>query len=51
MKYFTLIILPKGVDPLDTSSVERVAAEMMGPFKMWEDETPLGNAHWDYFWC
>ncbi|MDB0566546.1 hypothetical protein AB6Q13_11500 [Ralstonia solanacearum] len=51
MKYFTLIILPNSIDPLDTSSIERVAAEMMNLFKMREDDTPVENAHWDYYWC
>ncbi len=51
MKYFTLIILPSGMDPLDTSAVELIAAEMMNPFQMWEDDTPVENARWDYYWC
>ncbi|MHA6834242.1 hypothetical protein [Ralstonia pseudosolanacearum] len=31
--------------------MERVAALMMNPFKMWEDDTPIENAQWDYYWC
>ena len=51
MKYFALIILPIDINPLDSQSIESAAAEMMGPFKMWEDDTPIGNARWDYYWC
>lgn len=51
MKYFALLILPEDTDATDPSAVERAAFEMMKPFKMWQDDVPVENGHWDCYWC
>ena len=54
MKFFAIIILPTSVDVQSTDSVERAAAEMMQPFKIWDEDDPMPpghQGHWDYFWC
>jgi hypothetical protein len=49
MKYFALLILPPGTDVAAPESVERAASEMMKPFRMWDDDVPVENGHWDYY--
>lgn len=51
MKFFATLILPMEADISDRKSVERFSAEMMRPFKMWEDDIPAENGCWDYYWC
>ncbi len=51
MQFFALIILPEGTDPLDRDGVERAASGIMRRFRMWEDDTPIETAHWDYYQC
>lgn len=50
-KFFVLLILPIGTDVTDSEAVERVALEMMTPFRMREDEVPTRGGYWDYFFC
>lgn len=51
MKFFAVLILPMGVDSTDPKMVEHTASALMRPFKMWEDDVPVENGHWDYYWC
>jgi hypothetical protein len=49
VKFFSLLILPQGININDTDSIESAAATMMKPFRMWEDDVPAACAHWDYY--
>jgi len=51
MKFFAIVILPKGTDETDAKQVEQAASSLMQPFKMWEDDVPVENGQWDYYWC
>jgi hypothetical protein len=51
MKFYALIVLPKEADISRVSEIEEAAALLMKPFKMWEDDVPVGRQHWDWYWC
>jgi len=51
MKFFAVLILPRDIDPADAKSVEHCASVLMRKFKMWEDDTPVEDGHWDYYCC
>ena len=51
MKYFAKLILPKGIDAASADQLEHFAAELMRPFKMWEDDIPAKDGHWDHYRC
>ena len=51
MKFFAVLILPKDIDLNTEKSVEHATSALMRPFKMWEDDVPVENGRWDYYWC
>lgn len=51
MKFFALLVLPQDIDGRDAELIQRAASALMRPFKMWEDDVPVKDGHWDYFWC